>query len=207
MNRSRPTSRRGVLLLDMMVAMAIIGVVALAVVPSVRSEGPLKLVAGSTMLSADIEYALSRTLASPGDPTVVVFEPDGSGYSLALLSEPLTPITDPDGEPWVRTFGVGVASQLDGCTLTRYELPSLPDGGPEVIVFDAFGRLENDGDIAITIDNYAGSQVVHVREATGTVSILATLPDAFVPPEPEPELGDGKDGGLGEGAMVPGPGR
>lgn len=196
--------RRGILLIDLMVAMAIIGVVLLAVMPTIRSDGPLQLVAGSTMLSADIEYAQSRTLAEPGDPVAVVFEADGTGYWLSRVSEPLVPINDPDGEAWHRVFGEGVVKQLDGCTLERYELPSLADGGPEVIIFDAFGRLENDTDVAISIVNASGNQAVHVRAATGSVSILSEVPEDLLPmpePEPDPAPAKGGDDGKGDGLL------
>lgn len=190
-------TRKGILLIDLMVAMAIIGVVLLAVMPTIRSEGPLQLVAGSTMLAADVEYAQSRTLSDPSDPVVVVFDPDGTTYWLAHLSDHVTPIDDPDGDPWVRVMGEGAADQLDGCTLARYELPSLPDDGPEVIIYDEFGRLETDNDLAIGIVNSTGEQVVHVRAATGSVEILAELPQAFIKDE-----GANKGDGLGRGGEL-----
>ncbi|GAB4552714.1 MAG: hypothetical protein Tsb0013_15080 [Phycisphaerales bacterium] len=177
-------TRRAILLIDLLVAMAIIGVVLLGVVPMLRSDAPLQLVAGSTMLAADIEYAQSRTLASPSDPTVVAFRDDGTGYWLARLSDPLVPIADPDGEAWDRVFGDGVAAQLGGCSLTAHNLTRLPDDGPLVIVFDSFGRLEQDDDLAGVLVNSAGEQVIHVRAATGTVSILSALPDAMAPAQP-----------------------
>lgn len=192
-------ARTGILLIDLLVAMGIIGVVLLAVMPMLRSEAPLQLIAGSTMLAADIEYAQSRTLSSPSDPTIVAFSDDGTSYWLAVLSEPLEPIADPDGQPWMRTMGEGKASQLDGCTIARHELPNLPDGGPELILFDGFGRVQNDTDLALTISNHAGDQVVHVRAVTGSVAILAALPEGFyAEPDPKPStvvIGDSEKGG------------
>ena len=183
--------RRGVLLIDLLVAMAIIGVVLLGVLPMMRSEGPLQLVTGSTMVATDIEYAQSRTLAHPSDPTIVVLEQDGSGYRLALLSEPEVAIDDPDGRPWVRTFGEGALADLEGCTLEGVGLIALPDDGPEAVLFDRFGRLEQEEDGAVRIVNYAGEQGVFVRAATGSVSILASLPEAEADPTPV-DVGDAK---------------
>ena len=191
------------MLIDLLVAMGIIGVVLLAVMPAMRSEGPLQLVAGSSMLSADIEYAQSRTLASPSDPTIVVFGEEGDRYWLARLSDPMTPIDDPDDDPWLRVMGEGNAAQLDGCTLRTHHVPHLPEDGPEAIVFDAFGRLDAGDDIGVEIVNHVGAQPVHVRAATGSVSILADFPDGFTP---EPRVLAPGDGG-GERVVAGGPTR
>ncbi|MEM1424272.1 MAG: hypothetical protein AAGH64_09735, partial [Planctomycetota bacterium] len=151
---------RGVMLIDLLVAVAIIGVVVLAVVPMVRTEGPLQLVSGTTMIAADIEFAQSRTLAQPSDPTIVCVRDDGSGYWLALLSDPTVPIDDPKGSRWERVFGVGTLAELDGCTIGAIGLERLPDDGPHAVVFDSFGRLGQEGDGAIRLTNDAGEQFV-----------------------------------------------
>ena len=74
----------------------------------------------------------------------------------------------------------------------------LPDEGPMVVIFDGFGRLETEDDIVITLSNYAGQQVVHVRAATGTVSILAEAPAK----EPEGVIEKGTLGS-GSGLSLP----
>ena len=191
-------NRRGVMLIDLLVAMAIIGVVLLGVLPMMRSEGPLQLVAGSSMVAADVELAQSRTLANPADPTVFVLNDDGSGYWLALLSDPLVPIVGPNGDAWDRTFGAGELADLEGCALVAEGATRLPDEGPMVVIFDGFGRLETEDDIVITLSNYAGQQVVHVRAATGTVSILAEAPAK----EPEGVIEKGTLGS-GSGLSLP----
>jgi hypothetical protein len=172
---------RGVALIDLMVAMAIIGVVLLAVIPSTRSEEPLKLVSATTMIAADVEYAQSLTLASPSQPTVVVFDAPGGRYWLAEGLAPDTPIESPStGEPWMRAIGEGALLQLAGTALDTHNVGWIHDDGTLRLEFDAFGRLNQSGDLAIEVSNTSGSMFVHVRETTGTVAVTGVVPEAVV---------------------------
>lgn len=172
---SRPRSatctrrrRRGVLLIDLAITLAIIGIVLLAVVPTVRPEEHVKLIASSSILAADIEYAQSATLASPADPTVVRFDPNAARYWLALASEPDVPIARPgSGDPYDVTFGQGAAHDLWGLTIT------LTDVTDATIRFDAFGRVAQAEDPLVTLSGEAGSVLVRVRATTGSVWIEA----------------------------------
>ncbi len=194
MTRARTASaRRGVLLIDLLVAMAIIGVVLLAALPSVRSDEPLRLVAGATTVAADIEYAQALTLASPAEPVVVVFDDSGTSYWLALSDDPQTPIEAPAGGAWVRDFTGG---DMQGVTLARTRVARMPDDGPAVIAFDAFGRLTQSSDLALTLANTAGEQVVWVRAVTGTVHITPDLPEHLTKSGSNPKE-EASPGGVG----------
>lgn len=158
--------RRGVLLIDLAITLAIIGIVLLAVVPVVRPEEHVKLIAASSILAADIEYAQSATLANPGDPTVVRFDAEGARYWLALQSDPETPIMRPDSnDPYDVTFGAGDHDDLWGLTV------SLANVADSTITFDAFGRVTQADDPAILLSGEAGDIRVRVRASTGSVWI------------------------------------
>ncbi len=170
---------RGVMLIDVLMSVALIGVALLAILPALHPERPMRVVAGATILSADLEAAQSLTLASPGDPTVVVFESDGSGYWLARASEPETPITkEPSGEPFRVVFGEGDHGSLEGLTVEVVDLAG------ESVEFSALGRLVQDEDVWVRVGTEGDELGVRVRAVTGSVSIV----EASEIPESGPQM-------------------
>ncbi len=170
-SRGRRPARRGLLLVDLAITLAIIAIVLIAVVPTVRPEEHVKLIAASAILASDIEFAQSSTLAAPGDPTIFRIDPQNLRYWLALESDPETPIPRPNSaEPYEVVFGQGDANDLWGLTIT---LTNVADG---TIAFDAFGRLRQQDDPHIVLANEAGDIRVRVRAGTGSVWIENTGP-------------------------------
>ena len=168
-SRDRARRRRGVLLIDLAITLAIIGIVIVAVIPTVRPEEHVKLIAASSILASDLEYAQSATLATPGDPTIMRFEPANARYWLALQSEPDTPIDRPNSdEPYEVIYGEGDADDLWGLSIA---LTNVTD---ETIAFDAFGRVTQSTDPGIVLANEAGDILVRVRAGTGSVWIETT---------------------------------
>lgn len=154
------------MLVDLAISLLIIGIFLMAVIPTVRPEEHVSLIAASSVLAADIEYAQSATLAAPGDPTVVRFGLDGDRYWLALASDPETPIPRPNSsDPYETVFGEGNAENLWSLSF------SLVDVQDATIEFDAFGRLTQAEDPRVGLTNESGTLVVRVRAATGSVSV------------------------------------
>ncbi len=188
--------RRGVVLIDVIMMLAVLGIVLLAFMPSAHPGESMKLVAASTVLSADIEYAQSETLARPSDPTVVRFDAAGGRYWLARESEPDTPIVRPNGkDAYEVEFGHGAYRDLWGMEVA---VEGMADA---TLQFDAMGRLVVSSDGVIRFGNETGEIAVVVRATTGSVSIRdgADVPhvDAVVPEE-EPPPAEGT-GGTGAG--------
>jgi len=159
--------RRGVTLMELMISMAIVAIVAVAVLPTLAPEEPMKLVGAATLIASDIEYAQSASLADPGDPIVVVFDKDSSQYWLARTSDTETPITRPSSEePYLIVFGEGDTRQLASVAI------SVEGNDGWMIPFDQFGRLDQLDNISVRVSNDAGSMLVSVAATTGSVSIL-----------------------------------
>ena len=158
--------RRGFTLIDLMVALAVLALLTVTVMPTSTQEGGMKLVSAATILATDIEYAQSATLANPEDHTAVIFDADGGGYYLALVSDPLVPIARPggSGDSYAVRFGEGRALTLDGVGVQEGALV-------EPIEFDAFGSLMGNEDRTITLFTSLGVMDVNIRQSTGSVSI------------------------------------
>lgn len=167
----RRPRRRGFTLIDLMLALAVLAIMMVVVVPSAQPDEQVKLLAAATRLAADVEYAQSASLSTPGDPTVVRFAADGSGYWLALKSAADTPILIPNSdEPFHVIFGKGDARGLEGMTA------GLTAKDADTIEFDAFGRLTETDDASIKLENTAGATYVSVKATTGSVNILGQAP-------------------------------
>jgi len=163
---THPPRRRGTTLIDLLMTVAVIGIVVVAIAPTLSPSDPVRLVAAGTLLVSDIEYAQSATLANPSDPTVVRFDDKGAGYWLALASDPDQPIPRPgDGAEYRIYFGVGAAETLPGVSLDASSIPDL------TLTFDAFGRLNTLQNQTLSVINETGTMTVTITATTGAVRL------------------------------------
>lgn len=189
--------RRGVMLIDLVLAIAVLGIVVLAVIPSANPGESMKLVAASTILTSDIEFAQSETLARPGDPTVIRFDAEGGRYWLALASDPETPILRPNGvDAYEVVYGEGAYNQLWGVTL---DVQDIADG---MLLFDAMGRLVQSENGVVRVGNGNGELAVVVRATTGSVSVVDGSEVPASGPEQQVEPGQGSEDS-GPGGLTP----
>ena len=91
-----------------MVTVAIVAIMATVLLPRLQDQGRLRLIAGSRLLSSDIEMAQIMTISNPAEPIVVKFEPTLGIYWLASAADPGTPILRPGaGQLYRVKFGEG----------------------------------------------------------------------------------------------------
>jgi len=127
----------GFTLVEVLVVVAIISILAAVVVPRIGTTAPAQLSAAARLLSADLAYAQSESIANTDDPRIVVFDLDNNRYHIARSSDPDTPITDPiTKQPYQVTFGQGRARHLGGVTLHGYAL-----GDDDRVRFGAYGQV------------------------------------------------------------------
>jgi len=157
----------GITLVDVLLTAVILSILAVISLPALRFDDPVRLISASTMITADLEYAQSATLASPANPVIVKFDSDGAGYWLALKSAPDTPIPRPgSGDPFEVEFGSGAFPYFQGLKAV------LDSGGKDgAVEFDAFGRLQPSLDVRILVINGSGDVAVNVKASTGSVSV------------------------------------
>lgn len=193
---------RGFGLVDMMIAIAIIGILFVASLPTGSAEEQLRLLAASRALTGDLSYAQSLSIANPDDPISLVIADGGVGYQLEAASAPGEAILRPgvmpgefDG-PYRVVFGEGDFAHMAGLTLKAGHKRLTSVG------FDQTGALSLvTGDVGLILEGGAGQLALGVSASTGSVSIFDPSSGQAVPgggpAEPEPE-DDPKGGGKGD---------
>lgn len=151
-----------------MVTVAIVAIMATVLLPSLRDQGRLRLIAGSRLLSSDIEMAQIMTISNPAEPIVVKFEPTLGIYWLASAADPGTPILRPGaGQLYRVKFGEGRGRTARGVT---FGLIDVPD---DILSFNEQGGL-TDPTIQPKIKLMHDSRWIKLSISTTTGSITET---------------------------------
>lgn len=128
-------TRRAFTLFELMVTITISVVLASMVLPMLKNDDHLKLIAASAIIRSDIEFAQSLSIKAPTRPVLVRFDGAANGYFLSYADDADTPITrDDTGEPYSVILGYGRATAAEGVTLTvadmnKYRLYFESNGG------------------------------------------------------------------------------
>lgn len=165
-----PASARAFTLVEMLIVVAAISVASLVIVSGMGATERSKLNSAAALLASDLEQARILSITSPADLTTLRTAANGTGYWLARVSAPDTPITRSDGTAYRVIFGAAPADGLAGVGV------ALTSGGSSgaaggAVTFDAFGRLATAGNATLTLTNAAGSVVLTVYNGTGDVVI------------------------------------
>ncbi len=128
--------RDGFTLIELMVVLAIAAVLATMVLPMMRNDERINVIAMASLVRSDIEFAQSISISQPNNPAVVKFNADDASYFVAYASDPDTPITRADnGEVYEVRFGYGRAVAGDGVSI------SITGADDDAIAFDSHGGL------------------------------------------------------------------
>jgi len=158
--------RRGFTLVDLLVTVSILAIVAAIAAPALSPNDAARIRGGARLLASDIEYAQSLSLSSPEDQAMLNFASDGSGYWIAMESDPDTPVTMPSsGEPYRVVFGEGRGALLFDVAI---DLEGVPFGR---LPFDHYARPDTGEDAVIRFFNVEEGLIVRVTGATGLVRI------------------------------------
>ena len=135
---TRLMRQTGFTLFDLMVTMTIIVVMAAVILPNLKDDAQIRLIAGSRLLSSDLEMAQIMTISNPEQPIVVRFEPSVGRYWLAEADDADTPIKRPGstGDYFVE-FGKGDARSASGVFL------GVAGVSNDTIAFSAQGGIED----------------------------------------------------------------
>ncbi len=167
----RPAAKAGFTIIEILIAVAVLAVLVAAVIPSFTPDDRQRLNAAAMLLASDIEYAKVATLARPGNPLIVRFADDGTGYWIAEADSPNAPVTRADtDEPYAVTFGAGRASGINDIKATPANMTSRS------LVFDAHGGLDDftlTPTVSLTIGETNHPRVViTIAPTTGTTTVV-----------------------------------
>jgi len=127
---------RGFTLFELMVTVTIAVILASMALPMLRNDDRIRLIAAASLVTSDIEFAQSLTIAKPAEPLVIMFDEDADSYHIGLVNQEETPITREDtGEPYLVVFGQGRATAAEGVDLS---VSDMNKGG---LQFDTHGGL------------------------------------------------------------------
>lgn len=158
--------QRAFTLFELMIVVAIAAVLATMVLPMIRNDERLQLIAAASLVTSDIEYAQSLSISRPSSPAAVSFDTSTASYHVAYQSSVETPLTrDDTGESYAVTFGTGRATGAAGVTM------SVKDMNKNLIQFDSHGGLlEFNATPVITLQ--AGNEwfQLTISPTTGTIT-------------------------------------
>lgn len=166
MGSGERTERRAFTLLELMITVTIIAVVASVVVPMLKDDNRVRVIAAAGLISSDLELAQVMTISYPKDPVVVRFDPENRAYWLAFASDPETPIARNDtGQPYRVVLGESRAITAQGVS---FELKDVADN---TIEFNAQGGLmEFASAPEIVLTRGDSSMSLAIAASTGTIT-------------------------------------
>lgn len=163
----RLTQPHGFSVVELLIVVTIIAIAAALVVPMMRDNDTAQLRAAAGLLVADLAFAQVESIAHADALRCLVLDADNKTYSVATVSQPTVPLTNPaDKSPYSVTFG-----QRRAQTLGRVTFFSNNIGVDKRLGFGAYGQLDQttaatftlaagDRKITITLDPITGQPTV-----------------------------------------------
>ena len=161
-----PTARRrthGYTLVEVLLVVAILGLVAAAVVPSMLTAGAMGVQAAARVIVADLLYAQNEAIADQAERSVV-FDVANNRYRLADESGNTLTASWISGQANNYTVDFSNDRRFQGVTITAVDFES-----GSTIGFDALGTPTVGG--SITIEYERRSYRIDVASFTGRVTV------------------------------------
>lgn len=157
--------RRGYTLIEVLLVVAILGVVSAAVIPSMLSAGSMGVQAAARVIVADLMYAQNEAIAHQA-PRSVVFAVDENRYQVNDEFGQALSLGWIDGESNNYIVDFDEDSRFRNITITAVEL-----GGENnnQIEFDDLGTPSVRGSITIEFDRR--SYRINIEEFTGRITV------------------------------------
>jgi len=165
-------ARRGVSMLEMMIVVAVLGIIGALAVPMFTGTDATRLAAAANVLAADLDAARSESIAHGEDLRMVVFDADTLTWHIAATSDTDTPINHSGtGLPYTRTLGSGSAKQLLGVSVDSYDLDTASETNDNKLGFGLYGQTDQTSDATITLRANTNVITLTVNATTGEVTI------------------------------------
>lgn len=159
-------------MLELMIVVAVLGVIGALALPMFTGTDATRLRSAANVLAADIDAARSESIAHGEDLRFVVFDTSTHTWHIAPASDTTTPITHPtSGQPYSRTLGVSDLKQLEGVTISGFELDTASETDDNKLGFGLYGQTDQTTDATITLAAGANTITLTVRTDSGEVTI------------------------------------
>jgi len=157
---------RAITLVEILITVALIGILAALAMPQFTSVEPLRAQAAASILRSDIEMAQVLCMSEPDNPVVVRFDTSSASYWLAEADTPDTPITRQDnGQPYSVTFGADRAIAAENFSIS---LSDVPD---DTLQFNTSGGLTDFTlNPVITLSGATDTIELHIAPTTGRIT-------------------------------------
>lgn len=170
--RKNNWANHGVTLLEMMIVVAILGIIGAIAAPMFASTDATRLTAAASVLAADIDAARAESIAHSDDTRLIIFDNNDLTWHIVAASDITTPINLPDsGQPYSRTLGNRALKQLQGVTVDSYSLDAASETDDNKLGFGIYGQTDQTADATITLRSGDSVLTLTVNASTGEVTI------------------------------------
>lgn len=155
---------RAFTLIELLLVMAIIGVVLGMAAPLLSGSNASRIRDAARLLAADLDVARTESIVHADSLRRVVLDEDGGGYQITT-GDGSQPVTDPVSKnPYAVRFGSGRAQQLHGTTIVSHNL-----GVDRELEFGIYGETDRATDATMTLDCGGYRVTVTVDAGSGDV--------------------------------------
>lgn len=170
--QNRQLVRRGVSMLELMIVVSILGIIGALALPMFTGTDATRLRAAANVLAADLDAARAESIAHGENLRLVVFDDTNHAWHIAAASDDTTPINHADtGQPYLRTIGTSGLKQLQGVTISAFDLDTASETDDNKLGFGLYGQLDQTTDATITLAAGSSTITLTVNAETGEVTI------------------------------------
>ena len=164
---------RAFTLIELLIILAVLGIIASMAAPLVIETAATKLQAAGRLLIADLQFAQTGSIAHPDALYALRFDTSTATYevvqgtSLPFGCSGATVVTNPvDNRSYTTTFGSGRAAPLDAVTIDSVSLDS-----DNCLAFGTLGETDQTTAATITLRSGSGTLTVSVDPISGEATV------------------------------------
>lgn len=159
-------------MLELMIVVAILGIIGAIALPMFSGTDASRLRAAASVLAADIDAARAESIAHGEDLRFLVLDDTNHAWHIAPASDTTTPINHPTtGQPYSRTIGASGLEQLEGVTISAFDLDTVSETDDDKLGFGLYGQLDQTTDATITLAAGSNTITLTIDAETGEVTI------------------------------------